>query len=165
MFLLLTAFLFMILCPHSYLPKPLFPPSRMDCIDSHLVLNLVGKQRCDQSCRCRGVCWRVVSGAGGPIEMPAECLEERQPHWSIRNLLIHYSQWAQSNRSEPRATTHCHQCRHWLSGLISVCLACQINAFLTACRPCRRPQMNISYPLWSNHNSKRNTQLTLLLLW
>lgn len=28
---------------------------------------------------CRDVCWRVVSGAGGPIEMPAECLEERQP--------------------------------------------------------------------------------------
>lgn len=100
-----------------------------------------------------------------PIEMPAECLIERQPHWSIRDLLIHYSQWGPSNRSEPRATTYYHQWRYWLSGLISVCLACQINAFLTACHPCRRPQMNISYPLWSNHNSKPITQQALWCWW
>ena len=89
---------------------------------------------------------------------------KRQRHWSIRNLPHSLFTVSPSNRSEPRATTRCHQCHHWLSGLISVCLACQINAPLTACRPRRRPQMNISYPLWSNHNSKRITERTLQLL-
>lgn len=49
-----------------------------------------------------------------------------------------------SNHFKPTATVNCHQCRHWLSGFISVCLPCQINAFITARCPRRRPQMNIS---------------------
>lgn len=36
-----------------------------------------------------------------PIKMPAECLEQRQPHWSIRKLLIHYSQPAHPITSSP----------------------------------------------------------------
>lgn len=139
----------------------------MDCIDSHLVLNLVGKQWCDHPCNTAGVgvllacclrCWRPHWNASWVSEKETTSLINQEFPHSLFTV-------SPSNRSEPTATTHCHQCGHWLSGLISVCLACQINAFLTACRPCRRPQMNISYPLWSNHNSKDITQLTLLLLW
>lgn len=138
----------------------------MDCIDSHLVLQLVGEHWCDQS---YSTVWRwgVVGVLSVVLEAPLKCqlsVWEKDnltdQSWSAHSLFT----VSPSNRLEPRATTQCHQCRHWLSGLISVCLACQINAFLTACRPCRRPQMNISYPLWSNHNSKCITQLTLLLL-
>lgn len=93
---------------------------------------------------CRLARRRGVTGAYNPIEMPAECLEKRQPRWSIRKLLIHYSQPSPSNHFKPTATVNCHQCRHWLLGLISVCLPCQINAFIRARCPRRRPQMNIS---------------------
>ena len=130
------------------------------------VLHLVGKRRCDQLCRTLGVgvslacclrCWRPHWNASWVWRETTSLINQEPPH-SLFTV-------SPSNRSEPRATTQCHQCRHWLSGLISVCLACQINAFLTACRPRRRPQMNISYPLWSTHNSTHITQLPLLLLW
>lgn len=120
---------------------------------------------------------RLVFRKVGVGLLLACCLRCWRPHWntswvserettSLINQESPHSLFtvSPSNSSEPRATTHYHQCCHWLSGLISVCLACQINAFLTVCHPCRRPQMNISCPLWSNHNSKHITQLTLLLL-
>lgn len=139
----------------------------MDCINSNLLLNLVGKQQRDQSCRTAGVrvllvcclrCWRPHWNTSWVSERETTSLINQESPHSLFTV-------SPSNRSEPRATTLCHQCLHWLSGLISVCLACQINAFLTACRPCRRPQMNISYLLWFNHNSKHNTQQTLQLFW
>lgn len=45
-------------------------------------------------------CWCVPSSPPGPIGMPAECLR-RQPRWSIRKLLIHYSHWAHPIAQSP----------------------------------------------------------------
>lgn len=149
-----------LLCSHSYVQKTLFSHHEWT-VSIHViysVLHLVGKQSCNQLCRTLGVgmslacclrCWRPHWNASWVWRETTSLINQESPH-SLFTV-------SPSNRLEPRATTHCHQCCHWLSGLISVCLACQINAFLTACRPCRRPQMNISYPLWSNHNSKHHT--------
>lgn len=157
-------------CSHIYMFKKIFFPPRHEWTVLIHILSLILLGSSDAA---RSPARQLVLGC-----LLACCLRCWRPHWnaswvsgrettSLINPESPHSLFtvSPSNRSEPRATTRCHQCRHWLSGLISVCLACQINAFLTACRPCRRPQMNISYHLWSNHNSKHNTLLTLLLLW
>lgn len=61
------------------LKKMLFSSLWMDRIDSHLVLNLVGKQRRDRSCRTVG----VVAALSPVLEAPLKC---QRSVWKRDNL-------------------------------------------------------------------------------
>lgn len=107
-------------------PRDIFPPSRP-------AGQLVQACLLPRFLQCRQPYWNAnwVSGAE-----TTSLINQEAPH-SLFTA-------SPSNHFKPMATVNCHQCRHWLSGFISVCLPCQINAFITARCPRRRPQMNIS---------------------